>query len=425
MATTNPYQAVINAGIGPSPGNHTVLWDAQGRPYYAMSDGSKQFVDPTIARSDPQVNSTAQGQAWLAANPTPKGGMSGAASWDPTQGKYVTPSNLLEYATLAGAAAPFAAAALGAGVGGAAGAGMPTLSAPAAVLPDATGGILADSGSSALLAGTGAGAGAGSGTWGEVLANPDSVLAGGPNPASLAGIDTGTTGGTGSAVGADTTSSLGNLGTPASLSNAGISPLSPADLSTVGPVDPTTPTPTSSLGNLSTPTDLSNASLPAAASSATSPTNWANILQQGGKLLTSGAQASQNQDNANNNSAANYLKALDSDYTTKMNAAVNVPAGLQRQALWSDYLQTAKNPNPTLSTQALITDPTMQAQVAAQKAAILAKLQTANAVPLPTAPTAPAYQAPGAGTNALSTLGTVAQLGGLASKVPWSSIFSG
>lgn len=149
-------------------------------------------------------------------------------------------------------------------------------------------------------------------------------------------------------------------------------------------------------------------------------TDWGKVLQEGGRSLTDAAKGSADEDAANNAQSAAWLRAMNDDYRTKMGAAINVPAGLQRQALWSDYGATAKTSNPNAPSTGLLT-PTQQAMMAAQKEEILKKLKVANEMALPTAPETPKFQAPGAGTKALSTLGTVANV---ASKVPWSKVIS-
>lgn len=284
--------------------------------------------------------------------------------WNDKTGKF-DKQGTLEKITLAAALAPFAAAAVGgiagAGGGSAAGAGtMPALSAPASVLPAGGTGIIGGAGAAGTTAGV-------AGATMPALSAPASVLP--------AGGATGT-------LGAGTASTVGQLGVPASLSNVGLDAVAPA-------VKPAL-------------------------------NGWADLLKTGGQMLTNGAQQSANQDASNNNNAANWLRAMDEDYKTKLGASVDVPAGLQKQALWSDYIQNAKTSNPDATPTNLLT-PGQQDMVASQKAVILKKLADANAMPLPTAPVTPTYQQPGAGTNIASTLGTVGQI---ASQVPWSKVLS-
>lgn len=155
------------------------------------------------------------------------------------------------------------------------------------------------------------------------------------------------------------------------------------------------------------------------ANTATTP-GWGKVLQEGGQALTSAAQSSANEDAANNVGSAAWLRAMDDDYQTKLRASVNAPAGLQRQALWSDYGMNAKTSNPSNSPTSLLA-PSQVDMLAAQKAEIMKKLADANKMALPVAPETPKFQAPGAGTRALSTLGTVANV---ASRVPWSKVLS-
>lgn len=153
-------------------------------------------------------------------------------------------------------------------------------------------------------------------------------------------------------------------------------------------------------------------------SAASKGLKFADTLRSGGEMLTNGARESANEDAANNVGAANWLRTMDDDYKTKLDASINVPAGLQKQALWSDYIQNAQSSDPNAPKTNLL-KPGQQDMVAAQKAAILAKLAEANKMGLPTAPETPKYQQPGAGTKAASYLGTGMQI---ASKIPWGKI---
>lgn len=131
-------------------------WDGE-KPYYLLDNGQKHYISPTEALGaktaaqadgrplDPRL------ERFLASTPAPSSQNSFAhtASWNPTTGTTDTATNWggLGGAVLGGAAvaAPYVLPAL-AGAGGASGAAtMPALSAPSAVLPTGTAGIIADS----------------------------------------------------------------------------------------------------------------------------------------------------------------------------------------------------------------------------------------------------------------------------------------
>jgi hypothetical protein len=167
-----------------------VLWDEQGKPYWASTDGrSRHYIPPIVAgqyRDDPRMLAWAASQGVTEDDPNgnvPGGGfLRGRGQWDSEQGKYTQPingGNLLSAAVGAMIGAPWIAGAMG---GGAA-------AAPSASASGAAGGVIPSSsiptsalmgGPSAASAGLTAGAGAGGAAGAaNALANGGSALANG------------------------------------------------------------------------------------------------------------------------------------------------------------------------------------------------------------------------------------------------------
>ena len=147
--------------------------------------------------------------------------------------------------------------------------------------------------------------------------------------------------------------------------------------------------------------------------------NWGTVLGDVGESLTSGAASSAAEDQQTNKDRAAWLAAMNADYKTRLDTSVNLPAALNKQAMWSDFAQNELTSNPNAPRTGLLS-PAQQAMAAAQKEQILKKLTAANTAPLPTAPEIPTYAQPGRGTKAASTIGTGLTF---ASKIPWRQLF--